>query len=176
MILGQDFFSPSALRVAPDLLGKFLVSRKGTFLISETEAYDGPQDKASHASKGRTRRTEIMFGPSGHWYVYLIYGSYHMLNIVSDKDSYPSAVLIRGLSGYDGPGKLTKALGIDMSFNGKKASQASGLWIEDRGITIKKSNIIKTPRIGVDYAGPVWSQKHYRFLLKDEKRILEQCN
>lgn len=207
--LNQNFFERSALKVAPELLGKFLVIRKRgkklAFMITETEAYLGLEDKASHASKGLTPRNKIMFGPGGYWYVYLIYGMYWLLNIITGKKGHPSGVLIRGVanSGHpmsqtfmhfsrkrvasgdrtsdvlilNGPGKLTKALGITKKFNNKPANKKTGLWIEDRGVRIGKNShvpfakaftyIKKGPRIGVDYAGPVWSKKHYRFWIEN---------
>lgn len=134
-------------------------------MITEVEAYDGFDDKASHAAKGKTKRTEVMYGPPGRWYVYFIYGMYEMLNIVTGKDGYPSAVLIRGVEGIDGPGKLTRELGITRAFNTKPATMGNGLWIEDRGITIPKSGMSATPRIGVAYAGK-WARKKWRFVIK----------
>src|SRR6185436_20546414 len=115
-VLARKFFERNALTVARELLGKYLVRKVGqktvAYKITEVEAYIGPHDLASHASKGRTKRTEVMFGHPGHWYVYLIYGMYEMLNIVTDKFNYPSAVLIRGVEGVSGPGRLTKTLKI----------------------------------------------------------------
>ena len=170
-ILSQQFFNRPAVDVALELLGKFLVRKqKGVienYLITETEAYDGFQDLASHASKGKTKRTEVMFGPAGYWYVYLIYGMYEMLNIVTGPEGYPSAVLIRGVEGVDGPGKLTRQLGITRVFNKKTATKTSGLWIEDHGIVIPKTSISRGPRIGVAYAGE-WAQKPWRYVLKQK--------
>lgn len=134
-------------------------------MITETEAYDGPDDKASHAHRGKTARNEVMFREAGFWYVYLVYGMHHMLNIVTGKKEYPAAVLIRGAGEYDGPGKLAKALRINRQQNGKKAGRLGGLWIEDRGVSISKRRIQKTPRIGVAYAEE-WAKKPYRFVLK----------
>ena len=169
-VLSKKFFERPAPEVAEDMIGKYLVCKNSgkeeAFLITEVEAYEGPQDKASHASKGRTKRTEVMFGPAGVFYVYLVYGMYEMLNIVTGPKDHPAAVLIRGIEGISGPGRLTKRLKIKRSLSGKKAIQESGLWIEDRGVKIYKNDIKKTPRIGVDYAGPVWSRKHYRFVLE----------
>ena len=170
-VLGINFFIKPTLIVAEDLLGKFLVRKKGNretaYMIVEVEAYDGPEDKASHAHKGATPRTEIMFGEAGHWYVYLVYGMHHMLNIVTGEKEYPAAVLIRGIDGVSGPGRITKTLSVTFEvFDRKKATPETGLWIEDRGVKINKKDIIKTPRIGVEYAGSVWSKKLYRFLLK----------
>ena len=170
-VLKQKFFNRDTKVVAKDLLGKFLVRKIGkkeiSAMITETESYDGPNDLASHASKGKTKRTEVMFGHSGFFYIYLCYGMYYMLNIVTGKKDYPAAVLIRGIVGKNGPGKLTKFLRIDKKFNEKLASKKSNLWFEDRGVKIPKNKIIKTPRIGVDYAGPIWSKKKYRFFIKD---------
>lgn len=175
-ILKPTFFNRSAGVVAQDLLGKFLVRKISTtevaLMIVETEAYDGPHDKASHAHKGKTTRTEVMFGPAGYLYIYLCYGMYYMLNIVTGPKNYPAAVLIRGatsklwtsdVQSLDGPGKLTRFLKIDKGLNAQRASVNAGLWFEDRGVKINKSDIKKTPRIGVAYAGPIWSKKPYRF-------------
>ena len=157
--------------MARDLLGKYLVRRirKRTlaYKITETEAYEGPRDKASHASRGKTPRNEVMFGEAGRFYVYFVYGFHYMLNIVTDKKDYPSAVLIRGVEGISGPGRITKKLKITKKFNGEYASPKNGLWFENRGLKIAAKNIKKTPRIGVAYAGPAWSKKLYRFVLKN---------
>ncbi len=166
MILDRHFYHRPTLEVAKELLGKFLVIEKGgqrtAHMIREVEAYDGPSDRASHAYRGRTERTKVMFGPGGHWYVYLVYGMHWMLNVVTGPQDYPAAILIRGAGDFGKPAVLTKALGIDKAFNGKPASQQTGLWIEDRGV--QTARIQKTPRIGVDYAGRIWSKKPYRFL------------
>jgi DNA-3-methyladenine glycosylase len=136
-VLRRDFYERPALRVARDLLGKYLVRRQGrqhiAVLIRETEAYIGPHDLACHASKGHTARTSVMFGPAGQWYVYFIYGMHWMLNVVTDQEGHPAAVLLRGAGEWDGPGKLTRGLQIDKQFNGWAAEPESGLWIEDRG-------------------------------------------
>ncbi len=134
-------------------------------MITEVEAYDGPHDKASHASKGKTPRTEVMFGEPGVFYIYFIYGMYNMLNIVTGARDYPAAVLIRGVEGISGPGKLTRELSIDRTLNGLKVNKKSGLWIEDRGVVIVPKQIQKTPRIGIAYAGE-WKDKPYRFIWK----------
>ena len=169
-ILGETFFARGALVVAEELLGKFLVRKTGAKeearMIVEVEAYDGHWDRASHASRGETERNKPMWGKAGRLYVYLVYGMHEMLNIVTGRAGYPAAVLIRGVEGYNGPGKLTKYLRIDRKMNGKKVSRATGLWVEDRGVVIQKKDIQKSPRIGVSYAGPVWSKKPYRFHLK----------
>ncbi|OGJ54639.1 hypothetical protein A3D11_01325 [Candidatus Peribacteria bacterium RIFCSPHIGHO2_02_FULL_49_16] len=157
------------LEVAEDLLGKTVVCKKGRTIVegmmTEVEAYDGPQDKACHAAKGCTARTQVLFGPAGNWYVYLVYGMHWMLNIVTGNEGYPAAVLIRGAGEWNGPGKITKAFGIDKQFNGKTATEETGLWIEDRGVIVPKNSIERTSRIGVDYAGE-WAKKPYRFCLQ----------
>ena len=169
-VLQQDFFCKDAFFVAERLLGKFLVrkinGKELAYMISEIEVYHGFEDKASHASKGKTKRNEPMFRKGGVFYIYLIYGMYYMLNIVTDRNEFPSAILIRGLCTISGPGRITKYLKIDKSFNGKSISKDTGLWIEDRGIKIKKDDIEKTKRVGIDYAED-WAEKPYRFLLKN---------
>jgi DNA-3-methyladenine glycosylase len=166
-IVGQSCFARPALTVARELLGKHLVrqSRGGrqSAIIHEVEAYIGPHDLASHGRFGRTARTEVMFGPAGVWYVYLCYGIHWMLNIVTDGEEWPAAVLLRGAGEFDGPGKLTKGMRIDRRLNGKAAVEANGLWIEDHGLKVRRSQIVRTPRIGIDYAGD-WKDKLYRFV------------
>jgi DNA-3-methyladenine glycosylase len=168
-VLDQEFFARPALVVARELIGKVLVreidGEQVAAMIDETEAYIGPHDLAAHGSKGRTPRTEVMFGPAGFWYVYFIYGIHWMLNAVTDEVDHPAAVLIRGAGKWNGPAKLTKALAIDKSFNTLAIDPASQLWIEDRGITVPPRRIQRTPRIGVDYAG-IWAEKPYRFVVE----------
>ena len=167
--LPHSFYNRPVLTVAEELIGCYLVKKNGTkterYMITETEAYDGAEDLANHASKGKTRRTEIMFGLGGYFYIYLIYGMYEMLNIVTGAQDYPAAVLIRGIEGTSGPGRLTKKLKIARNLNGKKVGKESGLWVESRKAG-EKFNIKKTARIGVNYAGPIWSKKEYRFVLE----------
>lgn len=149
-VLEQDFFARPVVKVAPDLLGKMLVRRRGNrilrALITEVEAYDGPNDLACHGRFGVTERTKVMFGPAGYFYVYFCYGMHWMLNIVTGEEGYPSAVLIRGAVTdkkegrgawssappqiLNGPGRLTRALSINRSLNGKPVEKSSGLWIE----------------------------------------------
>lgn len=151
------------------LLGKHLVrrlpdGRSEARMIVETEAYHGESDQACHARAGRTRRTEVMYAAGGVWYVYLCYGIHEMLNLVVGPADWPAAVLIRGVEGAVGPGRVTKILGIDRALNATSATDAGGgLWLEDRGVRVPARLIQKTPRIGVDYAGPIWSSKHWRF-------------
>ncbi len=149
------------------LLGKVLVRTTPTGrterLICEVEAYDGERDLACHASKGRTKRTEVMYKPGGVWYVYLCYGLHEMLNLVTGPADYPAAILIRGVEHIIGPGRLTKRLEIHRGLNGLPAAPASGLHLEDSGFTVPKKLISIGPRVGVDYAGPVWAAKPWRF-------------
>lgn len=169
-ILRKSFFdSRDTLFVARRLLGKFLIrklgGRKYSFMITEVEAYDGPCDKASHAYRGKTHRNIPMFGESGRWYVYLTYGMHWMLNIVTGPKDYPAAILIRGVSQIEGPGRLTKRLSINKEFNNETACKKTGLWIEDRGIQLSSQSIQRSPRIGVAYAGE-WARKPYRLYIK----------
>ena len=170
-MLSEVFYAQPVQTVASTLLGKYLVCSKRTseiaYMITEVEAYDGECDLACHASKGRTARTEVMYGEAGHWYVYLCYGMHWMLNIVTGPKDYPAAVLIRGVHGISGPGRLTKALSIGAHYNTLPAKKATGLWIEDRGIVVPQRYIEQTPRIGVAYAKE-WAEKPWRFVLSDD--------
>ncbi len=172
-IIPASFFDRPTLEVAHDLIGCYLVRRTEIrierHMITETEAYDGPKDLASHASKGRTPRTEIMFGHPGFFYVYFVYGMHWMLNIVTGPKDYPGAVLIRGLEKISGPARLTKKLNITGELNGKAANKEAGLWFEmptTPSGKIPEKEIARTARIGVEYAGPVWAKKKWRFVLK----------
>ena len=167
-VVSQSFFKRPVLEVSQDLLGKYLVSSSFSLRITEVEAYDGPEDLACHGSKGLTKRTEVMFGPAGHFYVYLIYGMYWMLNVVTGDKGYPAAVLLRGAGEFDGPGKLTKACRITGALNGKPLGNESGVWIEDHGEVLHESDFIRTPRIGVGYAKK-WADVPYRFVLKNKR-------
>lgn len=166
-ILNKSFFDRDSLLVAKDLLGKKLVivrgSKKEKFTIIETESYGGYKDLASKSHRGQTPGNAPMFGKPGTIYVYFTYGMHWMLNIVCHKQGYPSAVLIRGIEGCSGPGRITKKLGIDKKLNEKILGKKSGLWIEEGNKDIIK--IKRTPRIGIDSSGPIWSKKLYRFLL-----------
>jgi DNA-3-methyladenine glycosylase len=167
--LGREFFDRPTLEVAHDLLGKFLVRRIGrktvALMILETEAYDGFEDRASHASRGETKRNAPMFAGPGRWYAYFTYGIHWMLNAVTGAKGYPAAVLIRAAGKFDGPAKLTKALNITGTQNDKNIVRTTGLWIEDRGAIIPNSQVQRLPRVGVDYAGP-WAKKLYRFRVR----------
>lgn len=188
--LDRKFFNQDTLKVAQGLLGKYIVrvknGRKIMGKIVETEAYMGFNDLASHASKGKTKRTELMFGNSGMVYIYLIYGMYYCFNIVTEKKDFPAAVLIRALEPIfknseklntqrditflhklaNGPGKLSRYLEINKTFNGEDVINSKKLWIEDNGCAISKKDIISTERVGVGYA------KHcanypWRFYIRD---------
>jgi DNA-3-methyladenine glycosylase len=168
IIQPEVFRSKRTVALARWLLGKVLVrrlpdGREDARMIVETEAYTGEADLASHARAGRTKRTEVMFGEGGVWYVYLCYGIHEMLNLVVGPRDWPAAILIRGVEGAIGPGRVTKTLAIDRRHNATPAAPASGLWLEDRGVRVPRSRVKVTPRIGVDYAGPLWSAKHWRF-------------
>lgn len=163
-----NFFEQKTLSAAKNLLGTFLVRKQNgreiAAMITDVEAYVGQKDLASHASRGRTSRTEVMFGEAGRWYVYLVYGIHYCLNIVTEKSGYPAAILIRGVEGVEGPGRVCKYFGIDKRFNTFPATHKTGLWIENRGVRIRLKNIKRGSRIGVDYAG-VWKEKKWRFFL-----------
>ena len=166
--LGTEFYKQDALIVAEKLLGKILVRRwvDGTetrYRITETEAYLGEEDKACHASKGRTPRTEIMYSEGGKLYVYLIYGMYWMLNFVTENENHPQAVLIRGIENIIGSGKVGRELKMDKSFYGEDLLTSNRIWLEDAP-DIKKFET--APRIGIDYAGEEWKNKPWRFILK----------
>ncbi len=168
-ILKQSFFNRPTLDVAQDLLGKYIVHKEQNkaraFMITDVESYDGLEDLASHASKGRTQRTEIMFGEAGRFYIYLVYGIHYLLNVVTGPREYPAAILIRGVEETSGPGRVSKLLSIDKRFNNKKADPLNGLWFEDRGVKVNQKQIKKSARIGVHYAGPLWAKKEFRFTL-----------
>lgn len=171
-ILLRRYFNRSTLSVARSLIGKYLVRENGAGRIAgkiiEVEAYIGTEDKACHASKGRTARTAVLFGPPGISYVYLIYGMYHMLNVVTERVEFPAAVLIRAIEVdgrlIDGPGKICRELDIDRSLHRFDLTYGRSLWFEDRGTKVPRKQIGTFPRIGVDYAG-AWAKKPWRFRL-----------
>jgi DNA-3-methyladenine glycosylase len=165
--LPRDFYTRDVLDVAPELPGKNLVVRlhegySGRFKITDVEAYRGTEDKACHAFKGRTARTEIMFHEGGRLYIYMIYGMYWMLNIVTGENNNPQAVLIRGVEDHSGPGLLTKFLGIDKSYYGEDLVNSERIWIEDRGLVLPV-NI--GYRIGIEYSGEYWKTRPWRYFL-----------
>jgi len=168
-IKAKPLLSRDTVALARSLLGKYLVrlTQEGVRAarITEVEAYDGEADRACHARNGRTARNAVMYGPGGRWYVYLCYGMHEMLNLVTGPAGYPAAILIRGVDGASGPGRLTKALGIDRNLNGAACVPESGLWIEDRGGEVPPEAIRALPRVGVDYAGPKWAAMPWRFAI-----------
>jgi DNA-3-methyladenine glycosylase len=186
-IFNRKFYHRDTLRVARELLGKKLVRQINGLelsgIIAETEAYCGSEDSACHAHRGKTQRNAVMFGKPGHAYVYFTYGMYYMLNLVTEEEENPCAVLIRAIlpltgieemearrkrKGADltnGPAKLCQALSIDKSLNGWDLTLGSELWVEDcRKIPAKL--IMTTPRIGIDYAHQKHREALWRFLVK----------
>jgi DNA-3-methyladenine glycosylase len=169
----RDFYARDTLTVARELIGMHLVhAQDGTRRVGrivETEAYQGPEDLAAHSSRGRTRRTEVMFGPPGYAYVYLIYGVWHCLNLVTAPAGVPHAVLLRALepvTGIEertwGPGLLCRAMRIDRRLNGADLC-GDVLWLERPSAAAGLSpRIARAPRVGVDYAGK-WARRPWRF-------------
>jgi DNA-3-methyladenine glycosylase len=165
--LSDNFYLQDAVTVAQKLLGKILVhvlddGIEYRYRITETEAYLGEDDQACHASKGRTGRTEIMYSNGGHIYVYLIYGMYWMLNIVTGIRDYPQAVLIRGIDNIFGPGNVGRKLKIDKTFYGENLLISKRIWIEDAP---DETDFCTTARVGIDYAGEEWKTKPWRFTI-----------
>jgi DNA-3-methyladenine glycosylase len=172
--LPRSFYDRDTILVARELLGKCLVRRVGAHerigRIVEVEAYLGPHDLAAHSSKGLTARTKVMFGPPGHAYVYMIYGMYFCMNVVTEPAGYGSAVLLRAIEPVrnlegrtQGPGLLCRAMGITKQLNGHDLV-SDQFYIaapdDDRPV-----HIVKRPRIGVDYAGR-WARRQLRYYLK----------
>ncbi len=162
-----EFFLRDVLEVAPELIGKKLVrcfpdGRTLKYMITEVEAYRGTEDLACHASKGRTPRTEVMFQEGGTVYVYLIYGQYWLLNLVTGIAGDASAVLIRGMEGFPGPGRVGRELRLDRSFYDESLITSQRIWVEDAESV---SEIRTAKRIGVEYSGDVWAGKLWRYYL-----------
>ena len=174
IIKAKEIRANKTVAFARWLLGKQLLRRHAdgrveARMIVETEAYDGERDQACHARVGRTKRTEVMYAAGGVWYVYLCYGVHEMLNLVVGPKDWPAAVLIRGVAAASGPGRVTKALKIGRELNGVSATEAAGgLWLEDHGVRVPRSAVTATPRVGVDYAGPGWAGKRWRFIFSPE--------
>jgi len=183
--ISREFYNRPTLTIAKDLLGKYLVRKVGrkelAAKIVETEAYIGPKDKAAHAYGGKvTNRNKVVYLEGGHAYIYLCYGINWMLNLVTKKEGIPECVLIRAveplLENYkdpkqhiqlaNGPGKLCRWLKLDKTLNEEDLVDSKKFWLEDRGEEIKKSQIVASKRIGIDYAGS-WADKPWRFYLKD---------
>ncbi len=171
MILTPEYFSSNeTVELAYNLIGKYLVrninNQINKYMITEVEAYHGITDKASHARFGKTSRNSLMFAESGYCYVYLCYGIHWLLNIVTGQENFPAAILIRGVNNVYGPGRVSKLLQIDNSYNGKPLDINSKIWIEDLGVKLK--NIEKLPRIGINYAQE-YKDKLWRFRYIDTK-------
>jgi len=186
--LPLNFYDRPTLQVARELIGARLVrildGVKLVGLIIETEAYISEEDLGCHAKVGRTPRTQIMYGPAGHAYVYFTYGNHWMLNAVTEREGFPAAVLIRAIqpvegveimsrrrNGRDtfGPGKLTQAMGITKNENGGDLTTAAGgLWIE-AGVHVPDSRVTKTPRVGLYSVPEPWKSKPWRFVVKGWK-------
>ncbi len=182
--LQRDFYQNDTVAVAGEILGKILVRDTGKEILSgrivEAEAYTGPGDPASHACRGPTPRSQIMFGPPGRAYVYFCYGNHCLLNAVTEKEGTAGAVLIRGLEAVtgletirknrgniadknllNGPGKLTRGLEITLALNGEDLVRGRKLWIED-GKVAPEERIISTPRIGIKKG----TERLWRFILE----------
>lgn len=154
MRLERGFFERDVLDVAPELVGKVLVRRlpdgaEKRLVITETEAYRGAEDTACHASHGRTKRSEVLYHRAGTIYVYLCYGMHWLMNLVTGDINQPQAVLIRACEGAEGPGRLTKALGVTGEYNDSDITDCPTLWVEDQGNQV---NIITDKRVGISYA------------------------
>ena len=165
MRLGREFFLRDALEVAPELVGKTLVSslpgaQERRLVITETEVYRGVEDSACHAHRGRTKRTEMLYRPGGSVYVYLCYGIHWLLNVITGPEDFPQGVLIRACEGFEGPGKLTKHLGITGAQNGIDICSSPLLRIEDEGRMV---NITTDKRVGIAYAEEADRERLWRF-------------
>jgi DNA-3-methyladenine glycosylase len=178
--LSRNFYARGTLQVARELVGMHLVHQDGNTRrvgrIVETEAYRGPTDLAAHSSRGRTPRTNVMYGPAGRAYVYLIYGVWNCLNIVTAAEGQPQAVLLRALAPIEnldgssfGPGLLCRAMHIDRSLN---AADLCGdkLWLERPGNHRPAPRIARSARIGVAYAG-LWALRPWRFFDRDSPYV-----
>lgn len=162
--LPPEFYSAPATELAPRLLGKLLCCRRDGLVlkarITETECYFGTQDSACHAHKGRTKRTDPLWHAGGISYIYLCYGIHELLNVVTGPEGHPEAVLLRGVEGYAGPGKLTKHLGIDRRLNTADLTASEELWLEDDGTVFEYEAL---PRVGIGYASPEDRARLWRF-------------
>ena len=167
MRIPQEIYKQPALQLAPYLLGKVLCRKiNGEIIrkrITETEAYCGESDTACHAHRGKTPRTAVMYEPGGIAYVYLCYGIHNLLNVVAAGEGEPEAVLIRGVEGISGPGRVTKALQIGLDLNREDYTTSDKLWLEDG----PKVPYIFTPRIGIDSAGEEDRAQLWRFLWQE---------
>ena len=168
--LGRRALTEPATALAPKLLGKLLCRRTEQgilkYRIMETECYFGEEDTACHASRGKTERTKVLYEKGGTSYVYLCYGMHSLLNVVSGKEGHPEAVLIRGVTGYNGPGKLTRAMAIDRTLNGVDMTCSDELWLEDDGY---EPVFYPAKRVGIDYATEEYRDILWRFIVDDGK-------
>lgn len=164
--LTEEFYHRPCLQAARDLVGKVLAVRtedgQKRLRITQTEAYCGEADTACHAHKGRTARTQVMYEKAGTSYVYLCYGIHWMLNVVTGECGQPEAVLIRACAEAEGPGKLTKYLGITGLHNGRDLTTDPEIWIEDDGF---RCGITEAKRVGIDYAAPEDRDRLWRFVM-----------
>lgn len=165
--MGREDYGADAVTAAKRLVGAFLCRRLGDGSvarrrITETEAYCGEEDTACHAHKGRTPRTGVMYAPGGFAYIYLCYGMHEMLNVVTGPEGRPEAVLIRGVEGAEGPGRLTKALQIDRSLNREDLTASGRLWLETDD---RRHRFTAAPRIGIAYASKRDQARKWRFTL-----------
>ena len=168
MILDEHYFARPATELARDLLGKLLCVRRGEEVmrcrITETECYFGEEDTACHAHKGRTPRTDTLYQQGGITYIYLCYGIHSLLNIVTGAQGHPQAVLIRGVEGASGPGRVTKALGLTTSQNRTPLCPQFGIWVEDDGTPVPDFEAL--PRVGIDYAAKEDRDRPWRYLAR----------
>ena len=197
-ILQSEFYEQYTCKVAEELLGKLLVRNIGgkrlSGIIVETEAYRGFDDTASHAHKGPTERCKVMFGKAGFAYVYITYGLHNMLNFVTEKKWFPSAVLIRAIEPVEGvkmmrrvrkvqnerdltsgPGKVTKALMIDRKLNGIDITAGSEVWVEEGDSQmvewLNDYEILRGARVGIDYADKTSKERKWRFYVENNKFV-----
>lgn len=183
-LIRADFNRPT-LEVAPSLIGKFIVHRLATgclsAMITEVEAYKGPRDRAAHSAGGRrTERVEPLYGDGGTVYVYFIYGIHWMMNFATVGRDIGQGVLIRGVLAdvehepkyLAGPGRVTTYLKVDKALRGEDSVVSNRIWVEDRGVRVPRRRILRGPRIGVDYAGPYWATRPWRFRI-DRQTALE---
>lgn len=164
--LDPAIYELPATMAAPALIGKLLQVGDITLRITETEAYFGEEDTACHAHKGKTPRTQMLYRRGGYVYVYLCYGIHCLLNIITGPEEHPEGVLIRCCQGAEGPGRLTKAFGIDRSFNGEDLLTFSRLSLWDDG---KNFSITTAPRVGIGYASAEDQVRPWRFILESPK-------
>lgn len=166
--LGRTYFRQPATLLAADLIGKLLCRKTCDgivkYRITETECYYSEQDSACHASKGKTQRTKTLYEKGGTAYVYLCYGMHSLFNVVTGKEGFPEAVLIRGVEGYNGPGKLTKAMQIGRDLNGIDLTSSKELWLEDDGVRQKYR---AAKRVGIDYALEKDREILWRYIVDD---------